>query len=480
MASLCIQLIFFLFLFPISALSQKNGIVRVPLGSTLTAGETSASPWLSPSGDFAFGFQEVQHKDLFLLSIWYHKIPDKTVVWFVNSTNPVPRGSTVKLDPQTGLVHCDPRGLQLWSANVDSAQIDHGFMNDTGNFVLKGNDDSWLWESFKHPADTILPNQELKIGDSLSSRKSATSFSRGRFYLRFRDDGNLVLVTDDDAEYYNSKTSDSRDPLYSGSQVTFDGRGAMYIRKKDNQTEQLNLVSIPRLPPASENYHRATIDFDGVFTHYYHPRTSTGNPNWKVLWYLPPNICISLRANRGSGACGFNNICNLKNGRPVCECPKRYVLLDPDDTYGSCIPNSTLSCAEVDGRSAENLYDFEVVYNIDWPLSEFAKIHPSNERVCVQNCLRDCFCAVAIYKENNCWKHGPPLYNGKADKTIHTKAFIKYRKSDGSKPKDRGTFIRVEPVLLGTSFLVNLIFITTACLGFYLMYRKKRVISFEY
>ncbi|XP_027165738.1 G-type lectin S-receptor-like serine/threonine-protein kinase RLK1 [Coffea eugenioides] len=408
MASLCIQVIFFLFLFPISALSQKNGIV--PLGSTLTAGETSASPWLSPSGDFAFGFQEVQHKDLFLLSIWYHKIPDKTVVWFVNSTNPVPRGSTVKLDPQTGLVHCDPRGLQLWSANVDSAQIDHGFMNDTGNFILKGNDDSWLWESFKHPADTILPNQELKIGDSLSSRKSATSFSRGRFYLRFRDDGNLVLVTksvstnvDDDAEYNNSKTSDSRDPLYSGSQVTFDGRGAMYIMKKDNQTEQLNLVSIP---PASENYHRATIDFDGVFTHYYHPRTLTGNPNWKVLWYLPQNICISLRANhRGSGACGFNNICNLKNGKPVCECPKR---------------------------------------------------------------------------ENNCWKKGPPLSNGKADKTIHSKAFIKYRKSDGSKPKDRGTFIRVEPVLLGTSFLVNLIFITTACLGFYLMYRKKRVISFEY
>nr|XP_027120661.1 G-type lectin S-receptor-like serine/threonine-protein kinase RLK1 [Coffea arabica] len=342
---------------PISALSRKNGIV--PLGSTLTAGETSASPWLSPSGDFAFGFQEVQHKDLFLLSIWYHKIPDNTVVWFVYSTNPVPRGSTVKLDPQTGLVHCDPRGLQLWSANVDSAQIDHGFMNDT-----------------------------------------ATSFSRGRFYLRFRDDGNLVLVTksvstnvDDDAEYYNSKTSDSRDPLYSGSRVTFDGRGAMYIMKKDNQTEQLSPFSIP---PASENYHRATIDFDGVFTHYYHPRTLTGNPNWKAL-----GICRRIYVS------AFEQITGAVE------------LVDLTTFATSKMENQFVSVQK------ENLYDFEVVSDIDWPLSDFEQIHPSNERVCVQKCLHDCFCAVAIYRENNCWKKGPPLSNGKADKTIHSKAFIK-------------------------------------------------------
>ncbi|XP_071912084.1 G-type lectin S-receptor-like serine/threonine-protein kinase RLK1 [Coffea arabica] len=492
MACQCIQLIFFfLFLFPISALAQKNGIV--PVGSTLTAGQKSAGPWLSPTEDFAFGFQQVQDKDLFLFSIWYHKIPDKTVVWFVNSTNPVLRGSTVKLDAQTGLVLRDPRGIQLWSANVGSNQLVRGFMNDTGNFILQGSDGSPLWESFRHPADTILPYQDLVIGDSLCSRQSATNFSQGRFYLRFLDDGNLVLATrsvptnvDDEATYYNSQTSDSTGEQNSDYQVTFDGRGAMYIRKGNDQTKQLNPVSIP-LPSVSENYHRATIDFDGVFTHYYHPRTSTGNPNWTIFWSMPDNICTSIIGEKGSGACGFNSVCHLELGRPVCACPEGYILLDPNDKNGSCKPNSTLVCDEVEEGSAENLYNFVVASDIDWPLSDFEQINPSNETICGQACMQDCFCAVAIFRNNSCWKKKLPLSNGRMDTSLQAKAFIKYRKSDappvlqtfppvpaGSKPKNRGTVIIVGSVLLGSSFLV---FIATACLGFYFIYHKKKVIT---
>ncbi|XP_071925068.1 G-type lectin S-receptor-like serine/threonine-protein kinase RLK1 [Coffea arabica] len=327
------------------------------MGSTLTAGETSASPWLSPSDEFAFGFQKVQDKDLFLFSIWYDKIPDKTAVRFVYSTNPVPRGSTVKLDPQTGLVLRDPRGLQLWSANP--SQVDHGFMNDTGNFILKGSDDSWLWESFRFPADTILPYQDLVTGDSLCSRQSATNFSQGRFYLRFRDHGNLVLVTrsvptnvDDEATYYNSLTSDSTDAFNSGYQVTFDGGGAI------------------------------------------------------------------IAGEKGSEACGFNSVCHLEHGRPLRQLQAK----------------TSLGCGEVEEGSAENLYDFEVVNDIDWPLSEFERINPSNETVCQQACLQDCFCAVAIFKDNSCWKKKLPLSNGRLDSRVLSKAFIKPRKSDGNAP----------------------------------------------
>ncbi|CDP14431.1 unnamed protein product [Coffea canephora] len=446
MAYLCIHLIFFLFLFPISALAQKNGIV--PLGSTLTAGETSASSWLSPSGDFAFGFRQFQDKDLFLFSIWYYKIPDKTVVWFVYSIDLVPRGSTLKLDARSGLVLRDPQGLQLWSADVNSSQVDHGFMNDTGNFILKGSDDSRLWESFRFPADTILPYQDLILGDSLSSRQSATKFSQGRFYLRFLYDGNLVLATRsvptnvyDDAEYYNSQTSDPTVLLNSGYQVTFDGRGALYIRKRNNETKELSPVSIP---PASEYYHRATIDFDGVFTYYFHPRTLAGNPNWKVLWYLPENICF-ITGEKGSGACGFNSICHLEHGRPACACPEGYILLDPDDKYSSCLPNSSLGCGAVKEGSAENLYDFVVINDIDWPLSDFEQIYPSDETVCEQACLQDCFCVVAIFRDNSCWKKKLPLSNGRVDTSLRSKAFIKYRKSDA--PSVHQTF---RPVPVGS------------------------------
>lgn len=61
-----------LMLLPYLGQSQKNSTLSV--GSSLIAADNDIS-WYSPSGDFAFGFQNVN--DQFLLSIWYDKIPDK-------------------------------------------------------------------------------------------------------------------------------------------------------------------------------------------------------------------------------------------------------------------------------------------------------------------------------------------------------------------------------------------------------------------
>ncbi|MFS7958328.1 putative non-specific serine/threonine protein kinase [Helianthus anomalus] len=68
--------------------------------------------WLSPSGDFAFGFQQIQQTDNFLLSIWYDKIPDKTVVWYPKDGHMVPRGSKVELANGVGLILRDPQGKE--------------------------------------------------------------------------------------------------------------------------------------------------------------------------------------------------------------------------------------------------------------------------------------------------------------------------------------------------------------------------------
>jgi hypothetical protein len=91
-----------LILLPISAVAQNNGEITV--GSSLTATDNSSS-WLSPSGDFAFGFRPLSDKnDLFLLSIWFAKIPDKTIVWYATGTGdmPAPRGSKVELTAARG------------------------------------------------------------------------------------------------------------------------------------------------------------------------------------------------------------------------------------------------------------------------------------------------------------------------------------------------------------------------------------------
>ncbi|MCD7447137.1 hypothetical protein HAX54_023882 [Datura stramonium] len=482
--------ILLLFIFPLHNLAQNNG--RVATGTSLTA-TNGSTPWVSPSGDFAFGFQKIEesNKDQFLLCIWYAKIQEKTIVWHANMSDPVPQGSRLNLDPQKGLILVDPQRNTLWGSDLVVGNIGYGLMNDAGNFVIMGSDSTDpLWESFSNPTDTLLPNQTLERGSFLVSQKSLANFTQGRFYLRMLDNGNLVLVTQSvpsnseyDDDYYNSQTSDSTNATNSGDKLVFEENGVMYILKRNNQRQTLTPRSIP---PASQNYHRVTLSFDGVLSHYYHSRNSNSS-GWSILWSQPNNICIEIDGNNGPGACGYNNVCNLgTNNRPVCNCPQGYSLVDPNDDHGDCKPDFPLSCDEVGSGLPEDSYSFFTVRDTDWPLSDFQQIKPSTEQDCQSACLNDCFCAVAIYRSNSCWKKKLPLSNGRIDTSLNAKAFIKIRKDGVPRPLSPGLPIpeshqkkswRIWAILasslLGSSVLVNVLLISVFCWGFFHIYRKK-------
>ncbi|CAN4114037.1 unnamed protein product [Withania somnifera] len=479
--------ILILFIFPLHNLAQNNG--RVAASSSISAADES-TPWLSPSGDFAFGFQKIQEKDQFLLCIWYANIQEKTVVWHANMSDPVPQGSVLNLDPQRGVILSDPQGNTLWTTDLVGGNIDYGLMNDTGNFVIMGSDSTDpLWESFKNPTDTLLPNQILERGSFLVSQRSQDDFTQGRFYLRMLDNGNLVLVTQSvpsnvnpDDGYYNSQTSDSTNATNSGDKLVFEENGVVYILKRNNQRQ----IFTPRsIPSASQNYHRVTLSFDGVLSHYYHSRISNSS-GWNILWSQPNNICIEIDGNNGPGACGYNNVCNLgTNNRPVCNCPQGYSLVDPNNAYGDCKPDFSTSCDEVPRGSPEDFYSFITIRDTDWPKSDFQEIIPSTEQVCQNACLNDCFCAVAIYRANSCWKKRLPLSNGRIDTNLNSKAFLKIRK-DGvplspSLPNNPGSrqsknwqnWTVIASALLGSSVLVNVLFVSVFCWGFFNIYKKK-------
>ncbi|OIT21039.1 g-type lectin s-receptor-like serinethreonine-protein kinase rlk1 [Nicotiana attenuata] len=245
-----------------------------------------------------------------------------------------------------------------------------------------------LWESFRNPIDTLLPNQILERGSFLVSQRSEV----------------------------------------------FDENGMMYVLKRNNQRQYLTPRSIPS---ASGNYHRVTLNFDGVLTHYYHSRSSNSS-GWNILWSQPDNICVSINGDKGTGACGYNNVCSLgTNNRPVCNCPQGYSLLDPNDVYGDCKQDFIQSCHEIGRGSPEDVYNIVTVRDIAWPTSDFRKISPSTEQDCQRACLNDCFCAVAIYKGISCWKKKLPMSNGRIDASLKSIGFIKVRK-DGVPPLSPG------------------------------------------
>ncbi|CAH9134633.1 unnamed protein product [Cuscuta epithymum] len=413
-------LLIFLQLLPFPAFAQNNGN-EIPVNSSLTA-TNGTIPWrLSPSGDFAFGFSQVKGTNQFLLCIWYAKIKDLTIVWHAKTnTSGVPQGSTLQLDAENGLVLRDPRGNRLWSSDGYVGKVAYGSFYDTGKLALSGSDHTVLWDTFSHPTDTLLPTQEMKNGSSLISLKSEANFTQGRFYLQLLQNGNLVLGTktvptnvDYNAVYYTSQAK-------SVYKLIFTDKGSLSLLKTDNTTETLISLSDSIV---KENYLRLTLNFDGVLALYKYPMASSGgNQKWIPQWTQPDNICTNITGEKGSGACGYNNVCSLgSDKRPSCKCPQSYSLVDPRDVYGSCKPDFVPTCG---GGSSSNV-SFVEVKDTDWPLSDFEQINPSDMDECRRACLEDCFCAVAIFRSNSCWKKKLPLSNGRVDKSLGATAFLK-------------------------------------------------------
>ncbi|KAJ6713401.1 hypothetical protein OIU79_009401 [Salix purpurea] len=433
----CILYYFFFLLLPSSLVAQRNGNGNVKVGDSLTAGDEAAL-WLSPAEDFAFGFRQLGQKDLYLLAIWYYKIPDKTIIWYANGDRPAPKESTVKLTAELGIVLNNPQGGEIWKSGPGNGEPASGFMNDTGNFLVANENGEKLWQSFDFPTDTLLPTQIMEKGGVLSSRLSETNFSRGRFQFRLMPNGNAELNTINlptgsayDA-YFWSNTVDDSDASNAGYQVVFNESGYLYVLRLNNKRE---VLTPGRVVPATENYHRATLNFDGVFVLYYHPKNSSGNESWSVVRTMPENICTVVNGKLGTGPCGFNGVCTISpDQRANCSCPPRFSLLDPDDRYGGCKPDfPTQVCAE-DVPNAPEDYELVELDNTDWPFSDYERYTPYNIEDCKKACLQDCFCNVIVFREGDCWKKKLPLSNGRKDASVNGVSFIKVRKGNDTLP----------------------------------------------
>ncbi|XP_060189868.1 G-type lectin S-receptor-like serine/threonine-protein kinase LECRK3 [Lycium barbarum] len=452
-----------LLLFPLSAIAQSYQ--NVSLGSSLTTSDVTTF-WPSPSGEFAFGFQRIGNGSGFLLAIWFNKITEKTIVWSANKNSLAPDGSKVQLSTNGRLVLTDPNGRKMWARPRAIAELAYGAMLDNGNFVLATSSSATAWQSFNKPTDTILRGQVLNLDNSLVSSFSDTNSSIGRFKFILQTDGNLVLykvnypaVDVTDAYWVTSSVG-------SGYQVIFNQSGYIFLQAK-NGTLLNSIFSNGENPGTQSMYHRAILEYDGVFRHYVYPKTSSGmQMEWSTLYYVPENICLAISQDIGGGACGFNSLCSVVDRRPRCDCPLGYMLNDPNDKLGSCRRNFSEQDCNRESIEVE-AFTFQEINNTNWPDSDYESYGGVSEDWCKQNCLSDCFCVVAIYSGNNiCWKKRYPLSNGRKDPTVVGKALIKIRKDNSTmgsstcqkrKKKNQSTLVISGSVLLASSIFMNLI-----------------------
>ncbi|KAI5321250.1 hypothetical protein L3X38_030321 [Prunus dulcis] len=249
-------LYFILFMFvPCSTTAQTYR--NISLGSSLTALNDDNSSRRSPSGEFAFGFQQIG-KDGFLLAIWFNKITEKTIVWSANEDNLVPQGSKVELTADGPFLLNDiSTGKDRSIASSAATGVAYAAMLDTGNFVHS----TILWGSFDQPTDTILPAQTLNNGSRLFANKLLKS-------------------------YWKTDTNGS------GFQVIFNHSGSIYLAARNGTI--LNVISSYTLSK-QDLYQRATLDYDGVLRQFVcHKGTGSNAGVWSTLSFILSNICMSI------------------------------------------------------------------------------------------------------------------------------------------------------------------------------------------
>uniref|UniRef100_A0A0A0KZA1 Receptor-like serine/threonine-protein kinase n=1 Tax=Cucumis sativus TaxID=3659 RepID=A0A0A0KZA1_CUCSA len=381
------SLLLLLLVLPTCSFSQlfKN----VTLGSSLTATQLNDhhNYWVSQSGDFAFGFLPLGSQG-FLLAIWFYKIDEKTVVWSANRDKLVSKGSTVQFTSAGQLVLNDPGGNQIWTATASSSgntnrSVSYAAMLDSGNFVLAATDSEILWQRFDVPTDTILPSQTLNMGGALVARYSETNCKSGRFQLLMQTDGDLVLfphpLEKTNISYWASNTT------RSGFQLVFSLAGSIYVIAKNNT---ILTTVVPNTLSPQNYYLRAILEHDAVFRLYVYPKV-TSNSTMPKAWTQvsdPVNICIMVSNGTGSGVCGFNSYCKVAQ-----RCDKSFI--ETDD------------------------FEFVAMENTNWPHGDYANFNPVSEDWCKNECLNDCFCALATFRNeskeqnnNHCISSSRKLY----------------------------------------------------------------------
>ncbi|PON99637.1 S-receptor-like serine/threonine-protein kinase [Trema orientale] len=401
------MLLFFLLITEISISTAQNSNTRISLGSSLYP--TNNSYWLSNSGQFAFGFYKQDGG--FSIGVWFEKIQQKTVIWTANrDEQPLPDDVTLLLSDAGRLVLKDKLGKEV-SMFFSSQPAASASMLDSGNFVLYNSESKIIWQSFEYPTDTLLPGQRLDVLKQLVSGVSLTNHSSGRFRLVMQADANLVLYPiisnlSPYHAYWNSKTHMEGEQNVT---LNFDTNGQLYLLNSTDSSIVKNLYVAGWRHLGENVTYRLTIDVDGILRLY--SQSLLQNSSWNIEWTPTSSKCAP------TGLCGLNAYCVLNDEEPNCTCLPGFHFIDPHQKKLGCDRKSSIDYCKIENNSTVSLVEFD---GVAWENYSYSIVPLNNKMACKEDCLRDCRCEIALFKDQQCNKLMFPLRYAKAE----TQAFV--------------------------------------------------------
>lgn len=358
------------------------------IAQTQSIADDEKSSLVSKDESFELGFFSPGNSKNRYLGIWYKNIPDKTVFWVANRDKPINDSSGILKMNTAGnfVLQGQNNNSVFWSINsTKQAQSPILQLLDSGNLVLRDekdeNAENYLWQSFDHPCDTLLPGMkfgwDLRTGLNrrLSAWKSEDDPSPGDLTWEMELYGFPELVTWKGSKKY------FRSGPWNGVQFTGKPTKALPLLKYSffsNEDEVYTMINMVNNSLIGRMVLNQTISLRQFLI------WSEIDKKWTLYAAFPRDQCDSY------GLCGANANCVL-NASPFCQClnrfrPKLQEKWNTNQWSDGCVRNKPLKYCQKNDRFAK--YE-----GLKLPDTTHTWINSSmNLKECRAKCLSNCTC----------------------------------------------------------------------------------------
>ncbi|KAF8365063.1 hypothetical protein HHK36_032945 [Tetracentron sinense] len=334
----------------------------------------------SINGTFELGFFSTDGGSNWYLGIWYASIPIRTYVWVANRKNPVKNltSATVRFTGDGRLKIMDSDERNVWQTENTESATEAQFL-DSGNLVLLSQKRTNVWQSFDFPADTWLPGMNLTRLQSLTSWRSTSDPSPGKYALRLkpREYGEFELVFNGSEAYWSTGN-------WTGN--SFASVPEMMVR----YIYAFHFLN-PFTPAASFFYTefslekgsrppltRFSVDYAGQLKQY---TWNSQTESWNMFWSQPENDC------RVYGICGNLGFCSIRALRP-CQCFAGFRPVDDrewnsGEFSGGCRREGESLCDDNDEFEEVGAVSFDGAVSVSFS---------GSRSFCEKSCLKNCSC----------------------------------------------------------------------------------------
>ncbi|XP_042461308.1 S-locus-specific glycoprotein S13-like isoform X1 [Zingiber officinale] len=377
----------------------------IEAGNSLIPGQPlydNGTTLISSSGRFELGFFSPASSSRRYIGIWYRNI-SQTPVWVANRLSPIDgRSGHLSLSGEGTLVIASENLTIIWSSlTVTGFTNPEATLFDDGNFVVRaaGNDDpdSFSWQSFDSPTDTLLPGMKLGwnvtsgLNRKLTSWASADDPSPGDYTLGIDLQGDPQFLRFGTQQVWRggpwnglhfSGAPDMADPNLFNATFVVDLNQVVYsFNGLLDPSITISVLVVNQSAGALQR--RVWVG---------------GTGGWDVTWYVPKDPCDTM------SACGANAVCD-PSAQQMCKCLAGFRLnnsqtWNPGSRPYGCSRHVPLDCR----NGTDGFFQIPRTKLPDTSLSVVEKRFGLDQ--CRVSCIRNCSCTAYASSNVNESKSG--------------------------------------------------------------------------